>query len=127
MKITVMLEFVELNCNSQTERITLTKVTKRIHFGIRWTPQKDNVQRYTLQLGIKLSQMRIVLLCICIWNSMVDPKMKAVRVRVDIRCATKLTSQQTKELLASMDTESQIISFCHLVSFWRIDSEKIEN
>ena len=120
---TLMAICLDLNLFSQMERSTRTKVANQTHSGILWTPPKDNLQRYTLQLVVKFSQMRIVLLCIYIWNSVTGPKMKAVRSRVAIPCVTKLTSQLTKKLLASMDTVLNI-PLDLLVSFWRINSEK---
>ena len=126
MPISPKLEFkdaimgicMDLNCNSQMERITRSKVATQTHFGTLSIPLKDNLERYTLQLMFKFSQIRIITLRICIWNSVICPKMKAVRSRVDIICVTKLTSQQTKKLLASMDTELQILTFFHSDSFW---------
>ena len=116
-KDTIMTLCMDLNLFSQMERSTRSKVTNQTHSGILWTPPKDNLRRYTLQLTVKFSQMRIEILRIYIWNSVTGPKMKAVRSRVAIPCVTKLTSQLTKKLLASMDTESQM-SLDLLVSFW---------
>ena len=117
-KKTIFAICVDLNLFSQMERSTRTKVAYQTHSGILWTPPKDNLRRYTLQLGFKFSQMRMSRLRIYIWNSVTGPKMKAVRSRVAFPCVTKLTSQLTKKLLASMDTNIQIIPFIHLVFFW---------
>ena len=123
MPISPKLEFkdivggcMDLNCNSQMERITRTKVANQTHFGILSTPLKDNLQRYTLQLGVKLSQIRVNSLCICILNSVTCPKMKVFRSRVAIICFTKLTSQQTKNCWRLW---TQIFRYVHL--FTRVD------
>ena len=123
LKEAILAICMDLNLFSQMERSTRMKVAMQAHSGILWTPPKDNLQRYTLQLNIKFSQIRMKILRIYSWNSVTGPKMKAVLGRVAISCVTKLTSQQTKKLLASMDTESQINGFIHLVSFWRINGE----
>ena len=122
-KDTIQALCMDLNLFSQMERSTRVKVAMQTQRGTLWTPPKDNLQRYTLQLIFKHSQIKMDVLRIYSWNSVTGPKMKAVPGSVAIPCVTKLTSHKTKKLLASMDTERQKLKFFQLVSFWRINND----